>query len=995
MIMNKILYTIGLAFTFSLSMMAQQAMNGVVKDSSGKPLSGVKVSKVGEFRQNSLTDEGGLFSLELKEGDYIELNYADIAWKRVKVSGKSLDIVLDSKQDAIVDLGFMKRTEETQTQSVSAIYADLLDKNATSTNRVNNAFYGLLSGLHLTQNAGWRTNAGMSVRGRGGLGSGAPLVLVDGFARGLTNMTLEEIESVQVLKDGAATAMWGARAADGVILINTKRGIYNSFDIDVNYRHGFNFPINQPEMADAYTYGMAQNEALHYDGLPMQYTPKQLDQLKNGMNPAYYPNVDWVKEGMRDLSENNQFNVMMRGGGKRVRYMALLDYKNEFGLLNEDYTQYSERYNSQIRNYELNLRMNLDVDVTSSTKLKFSLYGIIAEDKRPNTGIDAIFQNLYKVPSAAFPIRTLNDNWGSNTLFKMNPLAAIADVGYVQENRRLLEADMRITQDLSMFLKGLSGEVAVAYDNSATFQDIGSKTYLYEVNYLAGNGLPVSEKYGTNTTLAVSSSALTAQFLRASVEAKVNYDRVFKDHQVSASVVYRQDMEEPLERNKSYYRQNVMGFVGYNYNNRYMVDVVGNYYGTSVLLKGDRFRFYPAVSAGWNLANEAFLENASNLNLLKLRASWGRSATDGLEYGLGNYFWVGSGNYPFGDGMTTVAGLKEQKMPMLQLELETSDKYDVGVDLRLWKNFTASADLYYDRRTNILVANNKISGMLGIDPAKDNVGEVESRGVELSLGWNKQHKDFSYYVNANWAWNDSKVIEDGQAYQPYDYLYTKGNKVGQLFGLEAIGYFRDAADIADSPGQTYSVVRPGDVKYKDQNGDDKIDSEDRVAIGKSTTVPDMIFGLNLGFEYKGFGVDMVFNGISGFTKQLNVAGIHQPLRNGNTNISTWYLKDKVRWTESTKDIANVPRLSTLSNENNYQTSTQWIEDGSFLKLRNLNVHYTLPQKWSKKIKMDKCQIYAKAQNVFSIDNIKGFNCEDITLGYPDLFSVYLGVNINF
>ena len=993
--MNKILYTIGLALTFSLGVMAQQTVNGVVKDSSGKPVSGVKVSKVGESRQNSITDENGMFTLDLDKGDYIELNYADVTQKRVKVNGESMDIIFDSRQDAMVDLGFIKRTEETQTQSATAIYADLLAKNATSTNRVNNAFFGLIPGLHLSQNTGWRNNASMNIRGRGGLSTGAPLVLVDGFARGLTNMTLEEIESVQVLKDGASTALWGARAANGVILINTKRGIYNSFDIDVNYRHGFNFPVNQPEMADAYTYAMAQNEALHYDGLPLQYTSKQLEQYRSGMNPTYYPNVNWVKEGMRDFSENNQVNLMMRGGGKRVRYMALLDYKNEFGLLNEDYTHYSERYNSQIRNYELDLRMNLDVDITSATKLKFGIYGIIGEDKRPNTDINTIFQNFYKVPSAAFPIKTLNDNWGSNTIFKMNPIAAIADVGYVQENRRLLEVDMRITQDLSMLLKGLNAEVAVAYDNSATFQDIGSKSYLYEVSYLGNAGLPVSETYGTNTTLQVSSSKLTAQFIRANVEAKLGYDRAFKDHQLSASVVYRQEMEEPLERNASYYRQNVMAFAGYNYDNRYMLDVVGNYYGTSVLLKGDRFRFYPAVSAGWNLANEAFLKDASNLNLLKLRASWGRSATDGLSYGLGNYFWVGSGSYPFGEGLTAVSGMKEQKLPMRWLELETADKYDVGVDVRLWKNFTATADFYYDRRTNILVANNKISGILGIDPAQENIGKVESRGVELSLGWNKQHKDFSYYVNANWAWNDSKVLENGQAYQPYDYLYTKGHKVGQLFGLEAIGYFNDAEDIAKSPEQAFSVVRPGDVKYKDQNGDNKIDSEDRVAIGKSTTVPEMVFGLNLGFEYKGFGVDMVFNGISGLTKQLNIANVHQPLRNGNTNIATWYLKDKIRWTEETKDIANVPRLSTLSNENNYQTSTQWIEDGSFLKLRNLNVYYTLPQKWSKKMKMDKCRIYAKAQNVFSIDKIKYFNCENLALGYPDLFSLYLGVNINF
>ena len=323
--MKKILYTVGLAFTLSFGAMAQQTLNGVVKDASGKPFPGVKISKAGEFRINSITDESGVFSLELEEGDYIDLNYADVVLKRVKVTGETMNIVLDSHKDGMSDLGFMKRTEENRTQSVSTIYADQLMKGATSTNRVNNALFGLIPGLQLSQNAGWRTNAGMKIRGV----SGSPLVLVDGFQRGLTNMTLEEIESVQVLKDGAATALYGARAANGVILINTKRGVYNSFDIDVNYRHGFNFPINQPEMADAYTYAMAQNEALHYDGLPLQYTAKQLENFKQGTNPNFYPNTDWVKEGMRDFSQNNQFNIMVRGGGQRVRYMALLDYKNE------------------------------------------------------------------------------------------------------------------------------------------------------------------------------------------------------------------------------------------------------------------------------------------------------------------------------------------------------------------------------------------------------------------------------------------------------------------------------------------------------------------------------------------------------------------------------------------------------------------------------------------------------------------------------------------
>lgn len=993
--MNRILYAVGIALLSNLYAEAQEAISGIVKDAFGNPMSGVFINKVGEIRNNVVTDANGLFSLDLKTGDYIDVNYADKAMKRVKVTGNALDIVLTADKDATIDMGFFKRTSENNTQSVSYIGAEQFQKSSTSMTNIKNSFYGLLSGLHATQNNGWNGASALRVRGQGGLSGAAPVILIDGFRRALDHSILEEIESVQVLKDGAATALYGARGANGVILINTKRGEYNSFDIDVNYRHGFSKPINQPEMADAYTYAKAQNEALYYDGLPLQYTQEQLEYIKNNTNPMLYPNVNWVNEATRNLSESNQFNLALRGGGKKVRYMTLLDYKNRFGLINKKYTDLSDRYNAQIRDYDLELRMNLDVDVTPSTKFRFDMFGTITEHKRPNKGINDIFSSLYQIPALAFPIKTNNNNWGSNSLYNNNPIAAFADKGYVQENRRLLYADMRLTQDFSMFLKGLNAEIAIGYDNSAVFKDVFNKSYIYEFTYLDKDGLPVSETHGENTALQRTSSGLNSQILRTTVEAKLNYSRTFGNHNVLASAIYRQEAEVGVAVNSSYYRQNVMGFVGYNYDNRYMLDVVANYFGTSVLLKNDKFRFYPAVSAGWNLANEQFMKDVLFVDMLKVRASWGRSAIDNLNYGLGSYFWVGGSGYSFGENNASIGGIKEGTLPIRHLELETADKYNFGIDLRLWKNFTATAEVYYDHRKNILRSNNHVSGMMGLDPAKSNIGIVKSRGFELSLGWNDQFKDFKYYANANIAFNGSEVIEDGQSFQPYDYLYTKGHKVGQLFGLEAIGYFSDEEDIKNSPIQAFSTVRPGDIKYKDQNGDNIIDSNDKVAIGKSTTTPDMVYGLNLGFEYKGFGVDMVFNGVAGITKVLNVANVHQPLRNGRSNISMWYLKDRIHWTEETKDIANLPRLSTLSNDNNYQTSTQWIEDGSFFKMRNLNLYYNLPKKWINKAKMEKLQIYVRAENLFSLDKINGLNCEDLSLGYPDLLNVYLGLNINF
>lgn len=907
-----------------------------------------------------------------------------------------LNIGLDDVDTKVIDLGFVKKNRKNLTQAVSTVSSEVFANKTTTS--LQNSLYGLLPGLYAKQNVGWQSEATLNVRGRGGLDGGTPLIIVDGFPRSLNTIVLEEVESVSVLKDGAATALYGARGGNGVILVNTKRGTYNAFDVDINYRHGFTLPINKPEMADAYTYARAMNEALRYDGLAPQYSESDLTAFKNQTDPELYPNVNWVEEGTRKVSESNQLNLLVRGGGSKLRYMGLIDYKNDFGLLNEKYTAYSDRYKSQIRNYDMRVRMNVDVDLTSSTQMQFGIVGALNEAKRPNQNINTVFNNLYKVPSAAFPVKSSNNVWGSDLYHKMNPLAAIADQGYYQTNWRKLEANMRILQDLSTVLKGLKAEAAVAYDNTATFWADGYKSYQYEVTSYSDETGRVSTIYGDNSALKISnggkSDSVLEQMIRSNWEVKLGYDRTWNEHQLSVSALYRQEMEESLGVNVARYRHSAMGIANYNFQNKYLVDVVANMHGTSVLLKGDKYRFYPAVSAAWVLSNEKFLKDQSFLDLLKLRLSYGRSAIDNLSYGLDKHYWSGKGEYFFGDSNTKMEGYLERKLPMHSLELETADKYNIGVDVQLFKNLTFTADMYYDKRTNMLVSNNKISNMIGIDVPQQNVGEVESKGLELNLGWKDQVHGFRYYANANVSFQDSKVLENGEAYQPYDYLYQKGHKVGQAFGLEAVGYFNDEEEIQNSPTQTFSVVRPGDVKYKDQNNDHRIDAYDVVAIGKSTAVPEVVYGLNLGFEYKGFGVDATFQGISGISTWLNTAHIYQPLRNNN-NISTWYLKDRVRWTESTKETANVPRLSTLDNANNYRNSTQWIEDGSFLKLRNLNVYYTFPQKWTKKVRMDQLQVYVRAQDLFSLDHVNYLNCESLSLNYFDTMSISLGLNMNF
>lgn len=905
--MKRKYIVISMALLSAVSTWAQE-ITGTVTDALGSPVAGAKVHLVNTPNISAITDRNGVFVLNGEEGDWMVVSYADAIGKRIRATGKSIQIKLDP-QDRIVNMGMANRTTDRQTQAISIVTAEELEKNATPNSF--NALYGLVPGLEVMQRTGWTQNPTTLLRG-----SDNPLIVVDGFPRPIECLNTVEIESVTVLKDGPATALWGARGANGVILVTTKRGQYNTkMQVNVNYKYGMDFPINQPEFANGYEYAAALNEALYYDGL--------------------------------------------------------------------------------------DLRMNIDIDITPSTLAQLTMLGSLRERKRPATYEGNLFQGLFNTPSGAFPVKTSNGIWGSNSVLKDNPLARIADIGYFKENPRMLQADMRIRQDLSSLTPGLSAEVAVAYDNNAVFKEQGSKNFQYAVNtpvvnVVTGEKEAMSEVYGDNSALTVSCWGMTEQYINASLEAQVKYDRMFGKHGVSATALYRQESERALGANNAYKRMYITGMAGYNYNNTYLLDVVFNQYGTSVLPEGDKFRSYPAVSAAWVLSNESFMKKMTAVNLLKIRASYGRAGWDQIPYGLTQQYYIWGGQYYFGDANNVASGNKEDKLAMNNLTLEVSDKYNVGIDMRLFNKLSVTLDAFLDKRSNILIgANNLISSAIGISVPQQNAGKEEKKGLEVSMEWKDySRKDFHYYVGANLTYIKTKVVENGEGYKPWSYLSGKGLAIGQIFGLEAIGYFRDEADIANSPKQQFSEVRPGDVKYKDMNNDGIIDDNDKHAIGYSSSIPEIYCGIRLGFEYKGFGVDALFQGATRFSKMLNTSSVYWPLRN-NTNISNWYLHDKIRWTEETKDIANVPRLSTLNNANNFQNSTQWLVNGEYLKLRNLNVYYDLPKNWISKIKLEQCRIFASANNVFSLDHVKYMNCEDFSVNYPDMFSVYFGASIKF
>lgn len=999
---KKYIKTVGLSCFISLSAVAQQNITGTIIDKQNTPVLGATVISVVDPSQRTITDKNGFFSINSEIGGYIEIVGIDGESKRVLITENEMHIELDDFDMQVCNRGQFG-TKLNQTQSIFTLSSDEIRKNSNVD--LSNTLYGLIPGLMVKQNTGWNDSADLMVRGGGSLTGTSPLIVVDGIPRDLKFLNTIDIESVSVLKDGAATAVWGTRGANGVIMVTTKRGQYKNRNIDINYTHGIGLPINQPDFVDGYTYALMKNEALYYDGLPLLYDQSELAAFKDGSNKDLYPNTNWQKEALRDHTVNNQLNIALRGGGSKMRYYASLNYKNDYGILKKNLTEYSDRYNSQMKKYDLNARINLDVDVTSTTQARLSMFGLLREENRPNRSEEEIFSSLYHVPSAAFPVRTTSGLWGGDYVFKKNPIAQIADVGYYRNDRRMLQADLQITQDLSSITKGLYANVGVAYDNDAIYRDMGSKNYSYETCtpvYVAetGNYDINREVFGDDSALAIDNGWLDGQFIRFSLDAKVGYNRTFGLHSLNGTVQYLQESYVPMGRNMSRKWQSYMVTAGYNFSNTYFLDLVLNQSGTSVLSEGDQFRTYPAVSVSWILSNEKFMKKLDFINLLKLRASWGRSGNDNIAYDLDKRYWVETGGFmvqnppvnPAGGG-----GLHPGTLAISDLTIEVADKYNLGLDAQFFNRLYLTADVFYDQRKDILVgSNNLISSVIGTGVPSQNIGRIHSKGADLSLSWKDvYHKDFKYYVGGTLSFLRTSIEENGQGYQPYDYLYQKGDEYGQCRGLEAIGYFKDQNDIDNSPKQVFSEVRPGDIKYKDQNGDGRIDDYDQVRIGYSTILPRIYYGINMGFEYKGFGIDVTFQGIGKISKMLDVQSVYWPLRNGNSNLSTWYLNDKIRWTEETKDIANVPRLTTLNNANNFRSSTQWLENGAYFKLRNLNVYYKLPQKWTDAMKINECQIYVRGNNLFSLDHIKYMNCEDFSINYPDMTSLFLGLNINF
>lgn len=912
----------------------------------------------------------------------------------VLLLGGSMSLNAQTSETQLADtltIGYeINVSSSTSSHSISGVNASAFEKSPYID--ISKALYGKLAGLNVYQGLGASADnvSSLSIHGH------TPLVLIDGFPRNIEDVTSSEIESCYVLKDAAAAALYGMRGANGVIVITTKRGASNGLKVTASYNFGVNTQFRSPEFTDAYTYANALNTALANDGLPLRYNSQELEAFHTGTYPYEYPNVDWRKETLNDIGFTHHLKLGFNGGSDKFRFHTVVDYYRDHSMLKKNTED--TRYNTTPTDTRLNVRTNLDVEITESTALKLGIMGGLKEFRGSRYDRNSIFSKIYGTPSAAFPIRYENGIYGGNSVYGANnPVALLKSYGHMRNVYGTLLANLGIRQKLDMLTKGLGTEVCVSFDNIGGMYETSSKSYRY-MNANAniaddGTLITTPTTWGTDSETLGHSQPFERLVLRNDFQAKVDYKRTFGKHIIEGALVYDMQSITRNGRNRSQKNLSVLANATYTYDNRYTLNAVANRSGSSYLPDGNKYATYPAVSAAWMVSNEAFMESITPINLFKIRASYGLSGWDGnLSHELWRQSYGYNVGYNFGENAGSLSGGSEGNLPVVGLVAEKSEKVTFGFDLVAFDHrLNATIEGFYEKRSDILVSGaNSTSGIIGITVGQVNEGVYKYRGIDASLNWNDKIGDFHYGIGASISYLNSKVVNENQAYQEYDYLYTKGNRVGQKYGLEAIGFFNSRQEINNSPQQTFSDVAPGDVKYKDQNGDNRIDEKDVVRMFGSS-LPRFYFGFNLNFSYKQFELSADFQGLTGLTVSLLNSPLYSPLVN-NGNISNTFLNEEVCWTPDNKTTATMPRLTTQENLNNYRASSLWYRDGSFLKLRNLLVAYTFTKSQTHFADL---KLFVQGTNLFSLDNIGFADPEQLGFAYPSTRSYWVGVKLNF
>ncbi|ARS39441.1 hypothetical protein CA265_07160 [Sphingobacteriaceae bacterium GW460-11-11-14-LB5] len=992
-------------------------VTGKVVDQDKKPLPGVTIS-IQEDKSNKAVSTGtdGSFSMEVSSSDVLVFKYLGFG-TILKPAGEvnKGDVILtrsliDAGDDDNVYIPFGVRKRRAVTATISTIRAEDLPQIPSSS--LTNVFTGRLAGLAVypsgSQQPGYDASSFL-VRGRSSYNSNQePLVLVDGIERDFTSMDLSEIESVSVLKDAATLAWYGMYGGNGVIYVKTRRGSATSTKVSFDAQAGLQAPLQITAPLDAYSYATLYNEASINSGGASVYGPAALQAYQDGSDPIKYPNNNFVRDFTKRVAPTQRYVASVTGGNAFIKYYTVLSAYQQGGFYKGGN---NETYDANTDFNRYNLRTNLDLHVNKNLDVALDIGGRITNLTFPNAGTGAFLTTVYSTPANAFPILNPNGSYGGTSVYQQsNPLAMMQARGASTDLMRNMIATISARQKMDGILKGLSAEVFYAYDIAGLYRSGFAETYATAVLNADGSYSP----FGTASKVNYQGNVFSGNVKKSEFWAGLDYNRTFGKHDIKFSTrVSRANLSS--FGNLDVRREGWSNRLSYNFIQRYFVDVTANYSGSENFAPGKRYGFFPAASAGWIISDENFMKGSAGfLDLLKIRGSYGLVGNDAIgsarRFAFNDFFSRSTTGYNFGTAFAGVGGTGQLALANPDLTWEKAYKTSVGFDAKMFKQSLAiSADYFYENRKDLTTAS-LLPSLLGQGLIYVNEGEAEYKGFETSINYNKKIGAVDLNVFGNFTYNVSKILAINEAAGLPAYQKALGHPISSVISPAATattsagyistmlisdGIFQSQAQIDASPKQILSrEVKPGDIKYVDQNGDGIINDLDRIRTDFNF-VPKAFFGFGASVSVKNFDINFLFQGTSG--RSITIQNL---VNSGNANNGYLSQFSVDRWTPQNPGAA-YPRLLLTDRGNNTANSDFWIRSGDYIRLKNVELGYSLPSSFTRKLRISQLRFYVGGLNLLTFDKLgdlpidpelpeSGYNAS-----YPYMKIYSLGMNLKF